>query len=450
MWINRGWEQVCVYIYIRTCTKSIRGKPVSRNQVLLGQLPNYQLEQLELVEHLTVQVQHPDAGPLHARPGCQAEIEAVLERALADREAPLQLGAGYGRETIPPIQHRVPPVARRRLHPSARDQPPLDLGAGQGRIPVATIQRRGFPVQVLLGDRGAPGPHHRRVPRLGRADGPFLGLGNPHPDPLGLSARRRDAGHPHLHLGPLLAARRPLRTHPRPRAREQRRRRVTPLKFVVQDWSLEDASSSWIFIVPLSLKFLEQMLFIRIVSSVMVGSKRPYFSRGSSFVERKDAGKTVEQFLENHAPSYFHRAKKLIEPKAAERSSFRMVHSFSSFSLPFAEKRKKEKDGIEGNGNRREREEDSVLAMRENGACWTVGRMAGRVYNLIRTDGRWFVLSSGRTAGRLSPEKLLRLDANGQAEAVPARAPARIYFHCGNRHGSRSRAVIYRVDHPPG
>lgn len=271
MWINRGWEQVCVYIYIRTCTKSIRGKPVSRNQVLLGQLPNYQLEQLELVEHLTVQVQHPDAGPLHARPGCQAEIEAVLERALADREAPLQLGAGYGRETIPPIQHRVPPVARRRLHPSARDQPPLDLGAGQGRIPVATIQRRGFPVQVLLGDRGAPGPHHRRVPRLGRADGPFLGLGNPHPDPLGLSARRRDAGHPHLHLGPLLAARRPLRTHPRPRAREQRRRRVTPLKFVVQDWSLEDASSSWIFIVPLSLNFLEQMLFIRIVSSVMVG-----------------------------------------------------------------------------------------------------------------------------------------------------------------------------------
>lgn len=261
---------LCIYIYIRTCTKSIRGKPVSRNQVLLGQLPNYQLEQLELVEHLTVQVQHPDAGPLHARPGCQAEIEAVLERALADREAPLQLGAGYGRETIPPIQHRVPPVARRRLHPSARDQPPLDLGAGQGRIPVATIQRRGFSVQILLGDRGAPGPHHRRVPRLGRADGPFLGLGNPHPDPLGLSARRRDAGHPHLHLGPLLAARRSLRTHPRPRAREQRRRRVTPLKFVVQDWSLEDASSSWIFIVPLSLKFLEQMLFIRIVSSVMI------------------------------------------------------------------------------------------------------------------------------------------------------------------------------------
>lgn len=197
---------------------------------LLGQLPNYQLEQLELVEHLTVQVQHPDAGPLHARPGCQAEIEPVLQWALADREAPLQLGAGYRRETIPPIQHRVPPVARRRVHP-ARDQPPLDLGTGQGRIPVATIQRRGFPVQILLGDRGAPGPH-RRVPRR-RADGPFLGLGNPHPDPLGLRARRGDAGHPHLHLGPLLA--RPFRTHPRPRAREQRRRRVTPLKFVVQD-----------------------------------------------------------------------------------------------------------------------------------------------------------------------------------------------------------------------
>lgn len=342
MWINRDWEQVCVYIYIRTCTKSIRGKPVSRNQVLLGQLPNYQLEQLELVEHLTVQVQHPDAGPLHARPGCQAEIEAVLERALADREAPLQLGAGYGRETIPPIQHRVPPVARRRLHPSARDQPPLDLGAGQGRIPVATIQRRGFPVQVLLGDRGAPGPHHRRVPRLGGADGPFLGLGNPHPDPLGLSARRRDAGHPHLHLGPLLAARRPLRTHPRPRAREQRRRRVTPLKFVVQDWSLEDASSSWIFIVPLSLNFLEQMLFIRIVSSVMVGSKRPYFSRGSSFVERKDAGKTVEQFLENHAPSYFHRAKKV---NRTESGGTLLVSNGPFFLLLLSTPRREKKEG---------------------------------------------------------------------------------------------------------
>lgn len=164
----------------------------------------------------------------------------------------------------------------------------------------------------------------------------------------------------------------------------------------------------------------------------------------------KTRGKRSSSFWKITHQATFTGQKKLIEPKAAERSSFRMVHSFSSSSLPLAEKRKKEKDGIEGNGNRREREEDSVLAMRENGACWTVGRMAGRVYNLTRTDGRWFVLSSGRTAGRLSPEKLLRLDANGQAEAVPARAPARIYFHCGNRHGSRSRAVIYRVDHPPG
>lgn len=304
------------------------------------QLPNYQLEQLELVEHLTVQVQHPDAGPLHARPGCQAEIEPVLQRALADREAPLQLGPGYGRETIPPIQHRVPPVSRRgHLQPTAWDQSPLDLGAGQGRIPVAPIQRRRLPVQILLGDRGAPGSH--RVVVKGWADRAFLGLWNSHPDPLGLGARRGDAGHPHLHLGgPLLA--RPLRTHPRPLgAREQRRRRVTPLQFVVQDEQSFDASPPWNFILPdLSSRatFSGARIFTSARSDRIASIFRSLRSRSAGLSPRRGressrqrgkTGKTVEEFLENHQ-ALLSPGKKLIE---------RTTESIERFSpsLPFRE-----------------------------------------------------------------------------------------------------------------
>lgn len=127
-------------------------------------------------------------------------------------------------------------------------------------------------------------------------------------------------------------------------------------------------------------------------------------------VERKDAGKTVEQFLENHAPSYFHRAKKLIErptesgvdgrtcslPPSA-RSAPRFERQ-SILSPPLYPRRKKEK-GLGPNRNRRERERTKIPPRDENGACWTVGKMTGRVYNSTRTDGRWFVLSSGRTLG---------------------------------------------------
>lgn len=72
------------------------------------QLPNDQLKQLELVEHLAVKMQHPDAGPLHAGPRRQAEIQAVLERTLADRHTPSEFRAGDGWVSIPPVQHRVP------------------------------------------------------------------------------------------------------------------------------------------------------------------------------------------------------------------------------------------------------------------------------------------------------------------------------------------------------
>lgn len=130
-------------------------------------------------------------------------------------------------------------------------------------------------------------------------------------------------------------------------------------------------------------------------------------------VERKDAGKTVEQFLENHAPSYFHRAKKLIERPTESGvdgrtcslpPSARSASSASPFFLLFSTPRRKKEKGLGPNRNRREREredegETKIPPRDENGACWTVGKMTGRVYNSTRTDGRWFVLSSGRTLG---------------------------------------------------
>lgn len=67
-------------------------------------LPNYQLKELVLVEDLAVEVQHPDAGPLHAGPGRQAQVQAVLQRTLADREAALQFRAGYRWK---PIRSRI-------------------------------------------------------------------------------------------------------------------------------------------------------------------------------------------------------------------------------------------------------------------------------------------------------------------------------------------------------
>lgn len=131
-------------------------------------------------------------------------------------------------------------------------------------------------------------------------------------------------------------------------------------------------------------------------------------STGRSFRrrERKDAGKTVERFLENHAPSYFHRGKKVNRTNDRKRRrwsnafppSLRTpVHSFSSSSLPLAKEEKKKKDLDRRKSKwKREREKEGEMKGSVNG---TVGKMAGRVYNSTRTDGRWFVLSSGRTVG---------------------------------------------------
>lgn len=83
--------------------------------------------------------------------------------------------------------------------------------------------------------------------------------------------------------------------------------------------------------------------------------------------ERKDAGKTVERFLENHAPSYFHRGKKVNRTNDRKRRrwsnafppSLRTpVHSFSSSSLPLAKEEKRKRTWIEGNRNGRERERE--------------------------------------------------------------------------------------------
>lgn len=93
-------------------------------------LPNDQLEQLELVEHLAVEMQHSNAGPLHAGPRSQAEVQAVLERTLADRQAASQLRAGDGRKSIPAIEHRVPTTDGRGSFRGVGHQAPLDLRAG--------------------------------------------------------------------------------------------------------------------------------------------------------------------------------------------------------------------------------------------------------------------------------------------------------------------------------
>lgn len=164
--------------------------------------------------------------------------------------------------------------------------------------------------------------------------------------------------------------------------------------------------------VSLSLEFL-QPLVTRIVSSSRVSRiETPlFFARcvrlDARFVrERKDAGKTVERFLENHAPSYFHRGKKVNRTNDRKRRrwsnafppSLRTpVHSFSSSSLPLAKEEKKKKDLDRRKSKwKREREKEGETKGSVNG---TVGKMAGRVYNSTRTDGRWFVLSSGRTVG---------------------------------------------------
>lgn len=72
------------------------------------QLPNDQLKQLELVEHLAVEMQHSDAGPLHAGPRCQAEVQTVLKRTFADRHTSSEFRATDGRVSVLPVQHRVP------------------------------------------------------------------------------------------------------------------------------------------------------------------------------------------------------------------------------------------------------------------------------------------------------------------------------------------------------
>lgn len=212
-----------------------------------AQLPNDQLEELELVEHLAVQVQYPDAGPLHARPGGQAEVQTVLEGALADREAAPQLGAGDGRETVPAVQHWVPAATsardglrRRRRHRHGTQAAP-DLRAGQRGVTIPAVQRRGLPVELLLRDGRTPGARCGLVQR--RAHRSFLRLWYAHADALRLGAWRRHARHPHLHLRALLAG--SLRTHPclagGPRRRQQQaRRRVTPTQSLVQGEPLLD------------------------------------------------------------------------------------------------------------------------------------------------------------------------------------------------------------------
>lgn len=136
------------------------------------QLPNDQLKQLELVEHLAVEMQNPDAGPLHAGPRGQTEIQTVLEGTFADRHTPSKLRTGDGRESISPIQHRIPSARLQRLR-GGGNKAPLDLRAGQSRITLPSIQRRGLPVEVLLGN-GRASDAHGFV--KGRTHGSFLRL----------------------------------------------------------------------------------------------------------------------------------------------------------------------------------------------------------------------------------------------------------------------------------
>lgn len=167
-------------------------------------------------------MQHPDTGPLHAGPRGQAEIQAVLERALADGHAAPELRACDGRVSVPPVQHRISSASG--LHRGR--ETPLDLGAGQSGITIAAVQRRYLTVEILLRDGRAPGARHGLVE--GRTHRSFLGLRYTHADALRLGAGRRHARHPHLHLRALLAW--SLRAHPRARTpRQQGRRRVTPL-----------------------------------------------------------------------------------------------------------------------------------------------------------------------------------------------------------------------------
>lgn len=71
-------------------------------------LPNDELEEFKLIKDLAIEVQYSDASPPHARPGCKAKIEAVLQGTLANGNAALQLGSGYRWESIFPVQHWIP------------------------------------------------------------------------------------------------------------------------------------------------------------------------------------------------------------------------------------------------------------------------------------------------------------------------------------------------------
>lgn len=175
-------------------------------------------------------MQYPDAGPLHAGPRSQAEIQTVLEGTLADRHASSELRAADGRISVPPIQHRVP-SARLRRSRGIGDEAPLDLRARQSRVTIPPIQGRGLPVEVLLRDGRTPGAHRDGFVKR-RAHRPLLRLWNTNADALRLGPGYRHARHPHLHLRAVLVSGTP-RAHPR-RARQQGRRRVTPLQSLIQ------------------------------------------------------------------------------------------------------------------------------------------------------------------------------------------------------------------------
>lgn len=308
---------------------------------LAGQLPNYQLEQLELVEHLTVQVQHPDASQFHARPGRQAKIQAILQGTLSNGDAAFQFRTRNRWKSIFPIEHRVPPSSWRV--PVARYQSSLDLGAGQSWIPVSPIQRRRFPVEIFLGNGRAPRTH--RVEKRW-THWSFLWFWNLYPYSLRLRARRGHARHPDFHLRALLAG--PFRTHPGTRSGEQRWRRVTPLKFVVQDETVDCAPTNIVALassdsqitVVLSM-FHRCSLGLCCVSTVIGNNERTILlpfsvaprdlcrsksesrkhSHDCRSTERKctngaSARATIHlEFLENHGRRYFHRTEKNINSR---------------------------------------------------------------------------------------------------------------------------------------
>lgn len=170
----------------------------------------------------------------------------------------------------------------------------------------------------------------------------------------------------------------------------------------------------------LSTRYSYRILFSRIST---IGSKHPYSSLvASTGLGFRPASRREERRGENGGAISGKSRTKLLSPGkkvnrttdrkrrrwsnvfppslSEERSSLRApVHSFSS-SLPLAGKKKKGLDRIEIEEREREDEGETKIPPRdENGACWTVGKMTGRVYNSTRTDGRWFVLSSGRTLG---------------------------------------------------